>query len=694
MSYQIIKSGTDTRAVGPHDVVKNIDSLSQVQEKTVENKISKKRIVNHLNFINFQNDAIKVNLKHKRFDRIVTLQAKPHPCTGDKLFGEWVDPAEIKQRLNTYEFENISLDHGNQSLLVQPKLINIDASGISLELSELYYPLCFESNIRQPCSGIKAQLIQNSVVFIGTLTDFCPASFHVNISLTPPQTSQWINSDSNVEVILSDEVETLYSGMCSILNHEIANDNVTVLLEPNKNEIHRFKSKKFRTKREDISPAPNIFFQHPFTKQIHDLKVINLSGLGFSVEETLKSEVLLPGMILPRVEMKFANSFKIIFKAQVIYRKNLDMKRDIRKQKTRLGLVILDIESQDHLKLLSFLHQSNDKNSYICNDIDMDSLWNFFFESNFIYPEKYNFLQLNKDEIRTTYNKIYKQNSDIARHFTYQDNGFIASHLAMIRFYENTWLIHHHASNRLASFRAGLIVLNQIGLFSNDAHNLYSSHMNYLICYFRPENKFPNRVFGGATKSINNERKCSLESFTYFHFNRQNENKPNIPWSWGLTLSNNDDIEELNAYYKHHSGGLMLKALDLENIKNSESICVAFNKSGLKRDRHIYSLRKDGHLKAIIMVNITNAGLNLSDLTNCATFIVIDQDQLNTDIIETALSLLSAELNLENFPVLFYPFNFAASIGISKERVYNLWILDTQYGDNYFNYVNRLTRLI
>jgi len=687
MSYQIIKSGTDTRAVGPHDVVKNIDSLSQVQEKTVENKISKKRIVNHLNFINFQNDAIKVNLKHKRFDRIVTLQAKPHPCTGDKLFGEWVDPTEIKQRLNTYEFENISLDHGNQSLLVQPKLINIDASGISLELSELYYPLCFESNIRQPCSGIKAQLIQNSVVFIGTLTDFCPASFHVNISLTPPQTSQWINSDSNVEVILSDEVETLYSGNCNVIKKYFVYDCIKLLLEPRVDSIYRFKQKKFRSTRDTIHPSPNIFFTHPFLNTKIELKILDLSGSGFSAEDDNISSMLLPGMIIPKVVMTFAKHFKIEFKAQIVYKNNNN-------KITKYGMVFIDIGPENHNDLMSILHQAKNEYSYFNNEIDLKELWNFFFNSGFIYPEKYNYLQKFNSEIKKTYRTIYSKGVSIAKHFVFQQNGQIRSHMSTIRFYEKSWLIHHHAARKASFNGGGISVLNQIGRFINDSHRLYSTNMNYVFCYFRPSNKFPDRVFGGASRIINNSKACSLDSFAYLHMN--NSHKKNIiPISWELGQTTAEDLCELEAFYKLDSDGLMIEALDLiPSHNNLQEISKQFQEIGLTRKRHLYSLKNEGVLKAVIVLNLSDVGLNLSDLTNSISVYIVDSNELSSEILFNSLHFLEDRSSTQNSPILIYPAEFAQIKEISYERIYNLWILNTESTDLYFRYLKRLLRFI
>jgi hypothetical protein len=268
----------------------------------------------------------------------------------------------------------------------------------------------------------------------------------------------------------------------------------------------------------------------------------------------------------------------------------------------------------------------------------------------------------------------------------------------MIRFYENTWLIHHHAARTPTSFKAGLVVLDQIGQFSNNSHNLYSGHMNYLICYFRPENKFPNRVFGGAARAINDKSKCCIEPFAYFHHHTDEKGLNDhfeIPWHWSLNYADSTDIEELEAFYSCNSGGLMLKALDMEQgLSTTNGLESEYQELGLKRERHIFSLKCDEELMAVVMVNVSNMGLNLSDLTSSAQVIVLDSDSLPKKVLNTALSLISVRLQLDNFPVLIYPLAYTENQSVLYEKIYNLWILNTQFGDNYFRYVNRLTRLI
>ena len=69
------------------------------------------------------------------------------------------------------------------------------------------------------------------------------------------------------------------------------------------------------------------------------------------------------------------------------------------------------------------LHQVQNRNSYVCNDLDLDALWDFLFETGFIYPKKYALIHANKEQIKQTYQKLYTRSPEIARHFVYQENG-------------------------------------------------------------------------------------------------------------------------------------------------------------------------------------------------------------------------------------------------------------------------------
>lgn len=80
----------------------------------------------------------------------------------------------------------------------------------------------------------------------------------------------------------------------------------------------------------------------------------------------------------------------------------------------------------------------------------------------------------------------------------------------------------------------------------------------------------------------------------------------------------------------------------------------------------------------------------MSDLTNCFKIIVIEQEGLTRDILFLMLSMLCVKFNIDNIPALVYPKEFSEKINIQTEKIYNLWILNLQYLDSYFDFCSKI----
>ena len=688
MSYQLIKSDSTVCPVK----VPEADGVSQPTEESRQ-KLSKEQLVNKLNYLNFQDETILINFKHKKYEQAYACPAKPQPCLGEEVVCTWADPSAIKSKLHTHEFESILIKERQWNLEIRLELLALNEEHIHFKIPEIYYQYISKKTHREPCQNVSVQMIQNSVVFRGDLIDFNASEFNVIIQLEPPQTHQWINPDEPVNILLMQENESIYSAECKIVSERSEGIKAEYLIEPTRQNIHRFRKKEFRSTREILTPAPIIRLRHPLTKKVHEYRVIDVSGSGFSVEKTNNTPPLLPGMILPEVTMRFANSLKIQFKAQVIYYRNASYNKS--EEKFKCGIGIVEIALNEHENLMGLLHQITDKNAFLSSEIELESLWDFFFESGFIYPNKYKYLHKVKNEIFKTYDILYAQNPDIARHFICKKEDLVQAHMSSIRFYENSWLIHHHAARRSSFKTGGISVLNQIGRFINDSHRFFSAKMDYVFCYFRDTNKFPNRVFGGATRRINNPKACSLDSFAYLHTNGFKNFDLSVPLNWELANCKPEDLEEFKSFYETTKDGLMVDALDLSPQSNRlNNLSNIYNKCGLKRERNLYSLKKDNLLKAIIMVNITDKGINLSELTNSITIYIVDPFELPFSILNSIISFILNKVKLKETPVLIYPTDYMANEQVEYERIYSLWILNTNNTDDYFRYLKRLLKFI
>lgn len=653
-------------------------------------KISKKELTNKINSINFSDATIRINFEHPQYDQIISLDARPQPCLGDELECLWVRTNCVNQNLSSFKFQNLMIPNGLKLVVAEPELIGLNDEGICLRLPENSREVSLRKFARFPSPGIQVQLIQNSVMFEGFLLDFSSSSFHIELTAVSPQTFDWIHPEHTVTLMISDGGGVLFSGECNIIRHSGNRMTRAFVLAPIEKQISRFENKAFRSNRQVLTPSPDIIFNHPFIRKRVELKVIDLSGAGFSVKEERDASVLVPGMILPELELRFADGLSLKCKTQVVYRQELDDAPWV-----KCGLALLDMDSQDHIRLMALLHQMNNPNTYLCSNVDMDRLWDFFFETGFIYPEKYVHLQKNKSEIKSTFEKLYSHDSQIARHFIYQENSQILGHMSMLRFYTNSWIIQHHAAKTSVGHKAGLIVLDQAGQVVTDSHRLPCLHMQYIMCYYRPDNKFPNQVFGGAERAIKDSRGCSTDSFAYRRFKPAKSGYIASMNGWDLTDVQPEDLSELACFYAADSGGLMIDALDMGPVQgDSEDLIREFDRLGLKKERRLFALKNHDQLKAIIMVNLSDLGLNFSDLTNCIKVFALDPEVFRSDRLESLLFNLHARIGGKDIPVMLYPLSFIEDQSLSYEKVYTLWICSSQYSDPYWQYLKRLLRFI
>jgi hypothetical protein len=671
-----------------HQIITRLFYASNSENKSSNKRqVSQKYLINILNYINFQDETILINFKHSKYDSIISIRARPQPSIGDTLDCLWIENTDLDKKLKSYEFLHFIIDDGQKLILVEPVLKGLSKEKISFILPETCYEVSSRKVKRYSCKDIQVEFIQKSAVFYGSLLDFNAISFRVEITALPPKSFQWINPEFPMTVVFRKEKEIFYTGDCRIIRQTLGQKIRTFVLEPKDYQIHRFKPKEIRSPRHLLSPLPNITFKHPIIEKTITLMADDISGSGFSVEEYHDHSVLLPGMIIPKLFIEFANDFKIRCEAQVIYR-NIYVREE--KMYAKCGIAILDMDIQDQVRLSSLLHTVTNKKSCVCNQVDLDALWKFLFETGFVYPEKYAAIYTNKEKFRETYEKLYIHNPNIARHFIYQDKGTIHGHISMVRFYENTWLFQHHAANRSHNDKAGLVVLNQIARYVNDFYCLYVTHMNFVICYFSQNNKFPERVFGGFTEKLNDPKGSSLDSFAYFQLSKDLKE-----WyfsrSWVLTKTQPKDLLELKSFYESRSGGLMTHALDLEpDMIDCDDLSREYQRIGFKRERYLFSLRKDDVLKAIIMVNISDTGLNMSNLTNCIHVIVLDSVDLPCIALYSNLFELFKYYGQDKIPILLYPVSYAESQSIQYEKIYNLWVISTQQTIHFLKHINNI----
>jgi hypothetical protein len=666
-----------------------VDDVFFKQQETSQEwkQIRRQRLVNSLNRINFQDGEIFLNFKHPQYKYTLSLPVKPQPCSDENLNCTWGESIEYNKRIQDFEFKDFHFTDGLKKILVEAELLNITKDSVQFSLPEICDEVRTRRVRRYQCNNVSAQLSQDGIVLEGSLTTFSAVSFSVYFPKGSPNYHNDLNREDYVNVVLSKDSVPHYSGICEILRIASNPDGKIIILIPIKSQIQRFRAKKHRSIRQMLLPSPNIIFKHPLTDKIVNLKALDISGAGFSVKEDIENSMLIPGLVIHDLSIETMNGTELKCKAQLIYRNIEDAKH------LKCGLAYLDMDIRHQIGLSSLLHQANNKHAYVCTKIDVNDLWDFFFETGFIYPQKYSFIGKYKKEFNRIYKKLYEDNPEIAINFIHKENGSILAHMSMFRFYDKTWIINHHAAMSSRNNKAGLAVLEQISCYINDFYRLASTNMKYVACYFRPENKFPNIVFGGVVKKASDLKSCSADQFAYLYIDKS-KNKRKLTTDWSLEKISSEDLYALHCFYEKRSGGLTLKAMDLYpyQTSNDDSINKSYRELGFKRGKHLFSLKKEDELFAVFVVNISDLGLNMSDLTNCIQIFVLEPS-LPYSTVEATLSELSSYYKHDKTPALIFPYYYVKENSIPIEKSYNFWVLDVhRIGDRYFDHLERLLR--
>lgn len=653
-----------------------------------ERRVKKNDLINILNYINFQNGAILVNFRNLKYGNIVSVQGWPQPCEGTILDCLWKQPQELQGEDAHHHFEHLLISDGQNLIQVNPEFYGMDSHSIRFNVPDSANEKTYRKIKRNQAEDVAVKLVQNGASFEGILMDFNAVSFRIELNGLASRSFHWINPDQSVQVMFMRDDKLLYSGDCSIIRHGRASTSRWFVLVPRASNISRFRKKEYRCLRHHTVPPVNLSFNHPLSGKPIFLQTVDISSTGLAVDEHSDTSILIPGLMIPELSLEIAGNALVRCSAQVLYR-NTVLAEQV-EGAVRCGLVLLDMRIKDQTKLSALLHQAMNPKSFVCNQVDPDALWQFFFDSGFIYPSKYSAMEAKKDDFKGTYRKLYQESPSIARHFVFQDKGSLFGHMSMLRFYSNAWMIHHHSSSRRGHAMAGLTVLEQVSSYVNEFHSLLSTHMNYVFCYYRPENSFPNRIFGGVAKDMANPKGSSVDNFGYLHLSSQTSRPAQPCQPYQLLPVNDSDLDELDRYYEARSGGLMLDALDLRtDLLLNEDINDEYRAHGFKREKQVYALKQEGKLKAVIMVALSDVGLNLSNLTNCIHTLIVEDATLKPATLMACLQDLQSHHRQVDLPVLIYPHRYLEVNDIPFEKKYCLWILNMQNTDGYFRFLRK-----
>ncbi|MFO7569830.1 MAG: PilZ domain-containing protein [Smithellaceae bacterium] len=653
-----------------------------LEQEDQRKKIPLNKLINKLNYLNFTGGTVSVLFALKPSGNHILMTALPRPCMSETITCTLKPPHEVDALL--YEPDYLMIDDGLATILAPVHLISRQGDDIDLALSAEASVIIKRQTRRYPCRNITCEIRQDQIVMDGRMVEFSPTGMSVILSPSLPP-APW-DENKPVRLDLFDQDTKLFTGLCRCIRNGTDMPDGRTVFAPLDDQSPLYIKRDFRNPRQHTTPSFTIKFRHPFSLRIVERDIVDISTSGFSIQEHPEQQTLMPGLMIPDVCILYAGVAEMQCSAQVVYRRQDDQAPHV-----QYGLAINDMAIDAFTRLNHLVGAHLDTGANVSTTVDMDALWEFFFETDFIYGEKYEHLYPYRDSFKDMYRKLYQNHPDIARHFIYQKNGKIYGHIAMVHAYTPTWIIHHFSALPLESKIPGLLILRQIAHYLNGFYRLRSRTMQYVMTYYRPDNKVVSRIFGGFAGYLNNPKGSSLDLFAYLYFNK-GTSSAHLPAEWSLRQSMADDFHILNTFYENRAGGLLLDALHLDaSIKDLKE---NFGSSGLKRNCQTMCLRHQEKPVAFFVVNESDFGLNLSDLLNGITAIIVDEDALPWPVLESVVEILSSFYMEDKVPLLVYPDTYPAGQNRNITKKYQLWILKTDpHAEEYLEYIGSKFRI-
>jgi len=643
-----------------------------------------KKLINKLNYINFIDGCVSLLLSHCHNDTQIMVKAFPQPCVKDELISR-LDPADAGalRNLQDYELSYLMIDDGLTAILAQVQILDLEGDVLRTSLPEISKVITLRKMKRFPCRDINCRIIQGDFHASGQLIDFSAGG--LGVALAGNRAIKGLDETKPALLNVYQKGHQIYSSLCQCIRNGMDSPDHKVIFAPLQNQIALFPKREIRTSRQQVGPSFSAIFHHPFFKGYIERDIFDISPSGFSIKDSMEDDVLLSGMFIPEVTIIYAGIVKMKCSTQVVYRQD-DPKTNV----IKYGLAIADMDIESFTHLSQILGISNDRYARISTEVEMDTLWEFFFDAGFIYGEKYENIQSYKNNFKELYRKLYQDNPDIARHILYKKNGKIYGHIAMIHAYEPCWLMHHFAARRMNNRLPGMAVLRHVIQYMQSYQRLRSSGMDYFMTYYRPKNDIIERIFGNFARHLNDRKKSSVDVFSYMLF-QKHESPGTLPEGWVVRESTLRDISKLKDYYEATSGGLLLSALGLE--LPAEHLKHSFAKAGFIRDYQTFCLCYQGKHAAFFILNRSDIKLNLSDLINGIKMFVLEPDILPWAVLDAAIHCLGESYLETSIPLLVFPSQFLTLHNIAIEKEYALWIMHACAGDDWLAFMNRMISL-
>jgi hypothetical protein len=283
------------------------------------------------------------------------------------------------------------------------------------------------------------------------------------------------------------------------------------------------------------------------------------------------------------------------------------------------------------------------------NALDVDELFALYERTRFLYPAKAARLMPHLDTVRENWRRLLRAGGSLLYVLTTGDDEEGYASVAVWRTARSSWVWQHLVCEH-NPLRSRTVMLG--GLIRCMRQNIGDSQQNW----FRPENRFPSRVFGSMVHSLG-EALSSVHQHMYFA----------VPRAMARHCDATVHVVPYDA--SHHEGLCTLAALargsvyvtaeELDCDVELHSVDCLYRSVGLRRTRHVWLAYRAGSDEAVgaAIAYRGPLGLNFSFIENRCDLLLhpylsgADAEVVTTALIEAATAAYQ-DFELEEIPVV------------------------------------------
>jgi hypothetical protein len=283
------------------------------------------------------------------------------------------------------------------------------------------------------------------------------------------------------------------------------------------------------------------------------------------------------------------------------------------------------------------------------NALDVDELFALYERTGFLYPAKAARLIPHLDTVRDNWRRLLQAGDSLLYVLTAGDEHEGCASIAVWRTTRDSWVWQHLVSDS-NPLRSRAVMLG--GLVRCMRGGIGESQQNW----FRPENRFPARVFGSMVQSVG-ESFSSVQRHMYFA----------VPRRTGLRRARTVHIapydrshhEALCAVAALARGGMYVTAEALDRDVELQAVDSLYRSVGLRRTRHVWLAYRDGSDEALgaAIAYRGPLGLNFSFLENRCDLLLnpllsdADAAAVSSALMEASRAAY-ADFELDDIPVV------------------------------------------